>query len=170
RSGPGRSPATSNSPPKRLAPRRLDSESRPLRVLPPAFLCAITCYLSAGADAGDLDFGELLAMPKRALVVLAALEFHARDLLGLGVPHDRSGDLAAGKHRGADLHVVTIGNHQHLIEVHRLAFGDVQLLDLQRFTLGDTILFASGLNNGVHVALPRLLRPNKGGNSSFSAE
>src|SRR5690606_17694623 len=36
-------PATTCSPPNFFRPRRLDSESRPLRDEPPAFLCAIFC-------------------------------------------------------------------------------------------------------------------------------
>src|SRR6056297_1213170 len=50
-------PASTRSPPKRLTPRNLGFESRPLRVEPPAFLCAICLALHTGNDIGDLDFG-----------------------------------------------------------------------------------------------------------------
>src|SRR5690606_17102313 len=40
-------PATTRSPPNFFTPRRLDSESRPLRDDPPAFLCAIRLLLCA---------------------------------------------------------------------------------------------------------------------------
>ena len=38
-------PANTSWPPYRLTPNRLDSESRPFLLLPPAFLCAIDLYL-----------------------------------------------------------------------------------------------------------------------------
>src|SRR6056297_243824 len=38
-------PATTDWPPKSFTPSRLDSESRPFLLLPPAFLCAIVVYL-----------------------------------------------------------------------------------------------------------------------------
>src|SRR5690606_1135991 len=40
-------PARTDSPPNFFTPRRLDSESRPLRDEPPAFLCAMICSLYA---------------------------------------------------------------------------------------------------------------------------
>src|ERR671911_28679 len=40
-------PGTTASPPNFFTPRRLDSESRPLRDEPPAFLCAISLLLCA---------------------------------------------------------------------------------------------------------------------------
>src|SRR5262245_46086587 len=40
-------PASTFSPPNFFTPRRLDSESRPLRDEPPAFLCAIGVLLGA---------------------------------------------------------------------------------------------------------------------------
>src|SRR5690625_3848067 len=138
-------PAVTASPPKRFTPRRFDWESRPLRVLPPAFLCAITCYPLTSGNAGYFNLGELLAMPQHTLIVVAALELDASDLLGLVVAHDSHRNLAAGHQRCTDLDVIAIGDHQHLIEIHRLAFWHVQLLYFKRFTLGNTILFASCL-------------------------
>src|SRR5580765_3467223 len=47
-------PARADWPPNNLTPRRLLSLSRPLRELPPAFLCAIVNYFA---------FGVFLAAP-----------------------------------------------------------------------------------------------------------
>src|SRR4029078_3078038 len=80
-------PASTCSPPKRLTPRRFDSESRPFFELPPAFLCAMT-YSSGAADRSDFDFGEQLPMPLLALVVLAAAEFDDADLVALALGDD----------------------------------------------------------------------------------
>src|SRR6185437_6649058 len=49
-------PALTSSPPKALRPRRLLSESRPLRDEPPAFLCAMTNSLGLG-DRIHADLG-----------------------------------------------------------------------------------------------------------------
>src|SRR5690348_15702990 len=72
-------PALTRSPPYTLTPRRLDCESRPLRELPPAFLCAIAfearsgpsfCWLALD-DVVDADLGVRLPMALRFLEVLA---------------------------------------------------------------------------------------------------
>src|SRR5688500_9553208 len=42
-------PARALWPPNSLTPRRFDSESRPLRDEPPAFLCAMVGYFAFGA-------------------------------------------------------------------------------------------------------------------------
>ena len=47
-------PASTCSPPKTLTPSRLEWESRPLRVLPPAFLCAM-CLLDSGFQAALIE-------------------------------------------------------------------------------------------------------------------
>ena len=52
-------PARADWPPNNLTPRRLLSLSRPLRELPPAFLCAIVNYFALGG----LDFVALSPAP-----------------------------------------------------------------------------------------------------------
>src|SRR6476659_3209807 len=68
-------PAFTSSPPKALRPRRLLSESRPLREDPPAFLCAMFQSL---CNRVHTDFRVVLAMALVLLVVLAAT--HLEDL------------------------------------------------------------------------------------------
>src|SRR6187402_791885 len=79
-------PASTDSPPNFFTPRRLLCDSRPLRVLPPAFLCAMADY-SLG-DGRDLDQRVLLAMIAGTLVVLAATEFDDDLLVALAVAFD----------------------------------------------------------------------------------
>src|SRR5919112_6713933 len=57
-------PARAAWPPNSLTPRRLLSLSRPLRELPPAFLCAIVNYFALGGlDFVAVDFVAGLAAP-----------------------------------------------------------------------------------------------------------
>src|SRR6476646_9909250 len=75
------------SPPYALTPSRFECESRPLRELPPAFLCAICLprtYASAD-DAVDLQLGISLTMPLMLLVMLAAPHLEDRHLVAARV-------------------------------------------------------------------------------------
>src|SRR6185312_8632765 len=63
-------PAGTTWPPKRFTPRRWPAESRPLRELPPAFLCAMAGYSSFFLFAAFLAAGFFA-------VVLAAADFGA---------------------------------------------------------------------------------------------
>src|SRR5690348_15057432 len=94
-------PAMTNSPPYFLTPKRRPALSRPLREEPPAFLCAMTrplpC-LGAGADVGNAQHGERLAMPVLAAVVVPAPLLEDEHLLALDLPHHFGGD--GGPRRG----------------------------------------------------------------------
>src|SRR5256886_17406920 len=102
-------PASTCSPPKRLTPKRLEWESRPFLVLPPAFLCAMTkvsCeQRSAGADVRDLHLGEQLSVVLLPQVMRAALELDHRHLGALAVAHHRGEYLASLEGRLAGLDV-----------------------------------------------------------------
>src|SRR5437868_8117189 len=105
-------PAMTCSPPNFFRPSRLDSESRPLRVLPPAFLCAMALL----GDAGDLHFGEVLPVTLLLVIVLAAAVLDDADLVAAAMRHDLGCDLAALDQRAADGVLVAIGDEQHLVE------------------------------------------------------
>src|SRR6056297_1616184 len=149
-------PASTCSPPNFLTPSRLDSESRPLRVLPPAFLCAISHYLrgirpsSAGGDAGDLDLGEILPMALRPPVILATMELHDFHLARLPLGHDGGLHLAALEVRLADADVVPVADQENPVELDTGAFLGVQLLDTQDSALADPVLFSACGDHGVH--------------------
>src|SRR5690554_4542509 len=85
------SPALTSCPPKRLTPRRLLSESRPLRVEPAAFLCAIVHILQrdrrSGLDASNFNFREPLAMTSLAAGVLTATKLDDADLIMTTLRH-----------------------------------------------------------------------------------
>src|SRR6187431_2517166 len=88
-------PPTTSWPPNFFTPRRRPAESRPLRELPPAFLCAISNYLLllVGLLGGRLLRRSLLgrsllgrSLLVRGLRTRAVLD--GRGLLGLGFLHD----------------------------------------------------------------------------------
>src|SRR5476649_1661424 len=86
-------PASTSSPPYFLTPRRFECESRPLRVLPPAFLCAMreSPQIPLRDDLRDLHIGIGLPMGLFALVMLASLEFDDAHLVALAVTlHSRN--------------------------------------------------------------------------------
>ena len=69
-------PAETAWPPKAFTPSILGWESRPFRVEPPPFFCAMVSYFlmmtGSGVDRADLQFGVRLAMAAMLLVVLTA--------------------------------------------------------------------------------------------------
>src|SRR5690606_14201293 len=89
-------PASTRSPPNFFTPRRCALESRPLRVEPPPFLCAISLP-SAQNDFADANFRLALPMTELASIVLPALVLEDDDLLASPVLHD-----LGGHHRAAD--------------------------------------------------------------------
>src|SRR5579862_1949896 len=126
-------PASTCSPPKRFTPSRLECESRPFLVLPPAFLCAMTVFLQqpglAGADVGDFDFGELLPVSLLPQIMLAAAELHDGHFRPLAMTHHRGDDLATGHMRLAELHLGALPDQQHFPELDGGAGLGVQFPD-----------------------------------------
>src|SRR5688572_4434019 len=78
-------PALISSPPNAFTPSILGWESRPLRVEPPPFFCAMSAAPGLEGDGADLQFGELLAMPLALLVVLATAHLEDAHLVVLAV-------------------------------------------------------------------------------------
>src|SRR5688572_25530743 len=72
------SPPVTVWPAKTFTPRRFAFESRPLRLEPRPFLCAIS--LGPLLDAGDAQPRELLPVARRALVAPLRLELEDADL------------------------------------------------------------------------------------------
>src|SRR6266404_692666 len=96
-------PATTSSLPNFFTPSRLLTLSRPFLTLPCPFLCAMRLSgffgvvglgllrlgsLSAEADAGDLDTGQLAAMPDRAVIAFPAAILERDDFLVLALLDD----------------------------------------------------------------------------------
>src|SRR4030095_713062 len=77
-------PARTCSPPKTFTPRLCPWLSRPLRELPPAFLCAI---ILLGFDCGDLERGLILPVTLLAAVALPSFLFESADFLSENRPN-----------------------------------------------------------------------------------
>src|SRR5687768_2922434 len=108
-------PAGTSSPPKVLTPRRFACESRPLRELPPAFLCAMFVD-SLRSDSDDLDFGVVLAVPHRLAIVLAPAHLENAYLLAASVPDHLRRHRGAADERRAHGERLAVGEQQHLVE------------------------------------------------------
>src|SRR6185312_7483879 len=141
-------PASTCSPPKRFTPSRLEWESRPFLVLPPAFLCAMCA--SARADVRHLDFGERLAVVLLAQVVLAPAELDHRYLGALAVANHGGDHFAPHDQRITELDAGTLADEQDLAELDRGAGLGVELLDTQHAVFGDAILLSAGGDHCVH--------------------
>src|SRR5262245_37468447 len=146
-------PALISSPAYDLTPSRFDSESRPLRELPPAFLCAMVVAPSA-RDAVDLEFGVALAMALVLLIVLAPAHLEDLDLVAAAVAHDGGLDRRAGDGRLPEPHAVAFADHQHLIENDLGAHVRRNLLDLHFLAGGNPVLLAARFHDRVHGAAP----------------
>src|SRR6202023_1833837 len=111
-------PASTSSPPNFLTPKRLECESRPLRVLPPAFLCAMRYLLPKflSNDLRDLHVGVGLPMSLFALVMLAAAEFNNANLVTLAMALDSCDNLGRTHIGRADGHRRSGADEEHLIE------------------------------------------------------
>src|SRR6187402_1314876 len=83
-------PPTTSWPPNFFTPRRRPAESRPLRELPPAFLCAISNYLLllVGLLGGRLLRRSLLGRSLLVRGLRTRTVLDGRGLLGLGFLHD----------------------------------------------------------------------------------
>src|SRR3712207_694792 len=79
------SPPVTCWPANTFTPRRLAFESRPLRLEPRPFLCAIASLLP---DLGDAEPRELLPVPRAAAVAALGLELEHPQLLAALVADD----------------------------------------------------------------------------------
>src|SRR4051812_36280103 len=100
------SPPVTVSPAKTFTPRRLAFESRPLRLEPRPFLCAMSVALP---DLGDAQAGELLAVARAAAVPALGLVLEDPQLLAALVADDL----------GLDGRLRELGGVEHRIAVAR---------------------------------------------------
>src|SRR6185369_1685730 len=155
-------------PPNFFTPRRFDSESRPLRDEPPAFLCAISNYseilfsgrggrgfrlggllgglLFLATNGEDAQQGHLLAMAVATAIVVPATLLEDDHLLALGLSDDFGRDHDA---RGVlDLPGVT---RQQDIAQRDLVTGlTSQLLDRDLVSGGNPVLLAARAHDCEH--------------------
>src|ERR1044072_7854831 len=97
-------------------------------------------------------------MTRLVLVVLAAAEFDDANLVVAAMGRDLGLDLAAVDQRLADLDVGALANHQHLIELHGVADGGLELLDSNTITLAGAVLLTARAKNGGPATCARQVR------------
>src|SRR5579871_5427508 len=152
------SPPLTAWPANVFTPSRCAFESRPLRLEPRPFLCAISVLLlggrgscagaSARADLGDLDARQLLAVAGATAVAALGLELEDPQLRPADVADHGRLDRDLAEPVGVEDGLVRAVEHR--LERHRRALGVGQALDPERLPLLDAVLLAAGLDDRVH--------------------
>src|SRR5579862_9155714 len=133
------SPPVTAWPAKTLTPRRWALESRPLRLEPRPFLCAIGILLRGlrgrrgdararacpRADLRDLDAGQVLAVAGAPLVTALGLELEDTQLRTAHVADDRRRDLDLRQRGGVEHGLRLVAAHEQRLErdARSLGFG-----------------------------------------------
>src|SRR3954452_4674299 len=110
------SPPFTTCPAKIFTPRRLECESRPLRLDPGPFLVAIS--LPAALDVGDLEAGEVRPRAHALLVAALGLELEHVDLLPTFVPAHHRLDLDLAEGGALEDRVLVVARQQQRLEGH----------------------------------------------------
>src|SRR4051794_36883643 len=112
---------------------------------------------SSGADGGDFELGERLAMTVLATVALTAAHLEDDDLLAEPLRDDLSADLGARNDGSADRDGLT-AEHQHFGKVHEVADRALELFHTEAVAFAHPILLATCLDDRVHPSRPCLCR------------
>ena len=83
-------------------------------------------------------------------MVFAALELDDLHLRSTPVGFYFGGNLATVQHRLADLYVIAIDNHQHLIQIDRTTLFRVQLFYAKLVALTHPVLFTTRYDYSIH--------------------
>src|SRR5690606_4979563 len=142
-------PASTRCPPNRFTPSRCAFESRPLRLEPTPFLCAMPPP-SAEPDLADPDLGVLLPVSLLPAVVLAPLPLEHDDLLALAVRDDLGRDGSAVDRGRAHPDLSVRCGQQDLIERHGLADAGGDRRDPEGLSGLCAELFSAGADDRVH--------------------
>src|SRR5271166_954732 len=128
-----------------------------MRVTPVACTaaCFFMCHLSASSvslsdDRRDLHVGVRLPVRLLTLVMLAASEFDDPHLVALAMTLDRRNHLRAAHVGGANCHVRTGADEQHLIEFDTGTGLGIELFNAHDGTFLNAVLFTARGNHGIH--------------------
>src|SRR5579875_148797 len=146
------SPPETSCPPKTFTPSRCPGESRPLRLDPSPFLCAIAALplRCARSDLADLDLRQLLAVPAPTLVAALGLELEHPQLLAALVREHARAHPCGGELLGGAAHLPVA--HQQRLERDRLSDRRVQALDVQALPALHAVLLAAAFHYRVDLA------------------
>jgi hypothetical protein len=107
---------------------------------------------SAG-DSAYLQLGELLAVSLALLVMLATTHLEDADLVVLAMGQDRGRDRRAGDQGAANPDVCAVPDSKHLVDDNLLAHIRSNLFYFDFFAGSNTVLFAAGFYDRVHMNL-----------------
>src|SRR5947209_4932798 len=125
------SPAFTSQPSCRLTPRYLGLLSRPLRLVPAPFLCAManlqfeSRWGCSAVDAGDFELGVHLPVPANLVEALAALALERPDLRSLAVGGDGHVHRRARQVRRAHFGGAVSADEEDILEVELAARGEL---------------------------------------------
>src|SRR2546423_7475368 len=171
-------PATTASLPNFFTPSRLLTLSRPFLTLPCPFLCAMRLFLlfglrllrfrslSAEADAGDLDPGQLAPVPDGAVITFPAAIFKGDDFLVLALLHDFARDRGAFDERSPMGDLVAVAVKKHIREDTFFAGFLIEEIDIDDVSFRDAMLSAASFDNCVSHTKSRVLSGGKAAQSS----
>src|SRR6185503_2759836 len=142
-------PASTCEPANSVTPSRCPAESRPLRVEPAPFLCAISLCL----DLLDADGGLRLAVAARAALTGLVLVPEDLDLRALAVGHDLRRHFRAVQRRLAGLHVVAVRDDEDVAERDGVTDLAGDGVDADEGSLFDAVLLTAAADDGIHRKL-----------------
>src|SRR3954447_12840884 len=144
------SPPVTCWPANTFTPRRFALESRPLRLEPRPFLCAMNSALLL-TDARDPDPRQLLAVAGAAAVAALGLELEHAQLRAALVADDLGGHDGRAEALGVEDGVAVAGDQQGR-QLDGGADVVAQALDEEGLPLADAVLLTAGLDDCVgHV-------------------
>jgi len=91
------------------------------------------------------------------LVVFTAPELHDLDLFRTSMSLDGRGDLSTCYKWGANIDIVTIGDHQNLIDFDRSAFFGIQFFNATQIAFGNPVLLPTCTDYSVHGVFSKSL-------------
>src|SRR5690348_6861837 len=113
----------------------------------------MTDSLLLRSDAVDAKLGITLPMPLVLLIVLAATHLEYLHFLAAALRDHGRLHGGARNHRLADMDIVALADHQHLVERHLGADISGNPFDLEFFAGGNFVLLTAGFDDRVHDKL-----------------
>src|SRR5438094_103691 len=147
-------PASTRAPAYSFTPSRCPALSRPLRVEPAPFLCAISLSLDLGDAERRLVLPVAACFPRPCLVLV--LEYP--DLRTSSMPDDLRRHDRVGHERGAGADTNAVGEEQHLVEDDRIP--GVAREALEEGDVGEEY-DDEGRHPGIHTPEDQVVRPRK---------
>src|SRR5438445_5242712 len=139
-------PASTRAPAYSLTPSRWPALSRPLRVEPAPFLCAISLCLDLRDAESRLVLPVTAGLPRPRLVLV----FEHADLRSSSVPDDLGGDDGVGHERGSGADAYAVGEEQHLVQDDRLPGVACPAIDGDGDSLFDPVASRAATDDRVH--------------------